>query len=188
MAAMEALTDAELVRAITAGADAARAEAELFRRFAPRIELYGRKHLRSAPAAKDLVQEVLLRVVEAIRSSRLETPASLGSFVLGTCRNVTWDARRNDEKQSRLAREASALAGLATDAPEPVEPGAVVRLLGCMSGLSGREEAVVRMSFWEDRAAEEIGTRLGLSAGNVRVIRHRALARLVVCMNVERPE
>ena len=42
MAGMEALTDAELVQAITAGTDAARAEAELFRRFAPRIELYGR--------------------------------------------------------------------------------------------------------------------------------------------------
>lgn len=182
---MQALTDVELVLAMS-GAEGASAETELYRRFAPRVALYGRKHLRSEPAAKDLVQEVLLRVVEAIRGGRLENPASLGSFVLGTCRNVTWDVRRSDEKRARLAREAAAQAIEADGVDEPAEPGAVVRLFGCMSGLPQREAAVVRMSFWEDRLAEEIGERLGLSAGNVRVIRHRALARLMVCMNPER--
>jgi DNA-directed RNA polymerase specialized sigma24 family protein len=38
------------------------------------------------------------------------------------------------------------------------------------------------MSFWEDQSAEEIGERVGASAGNVRVIRHRALAKLQNCM------
>src|SRR6187402_3187965 len=99
---MEALTDAELVRVMRlGGAETQRAEAELYRRFAPRVESYGRRHLRSTPAAKDLVQEVLLRVVEAIRGNRLEEPERLASFVLGTCRNVTWDSRRSDEKRAR---------------------------------------------------------------------------------------
>ncbi len=181
---MEQLTDADLVRAVTSGVDAVRAEAELYRRFAPRIELYGRRHLASSLAAKDLVQEVLLRVIEAVRESRLENPASLASFVLGTCRHVTWDAHRADERRARLARAAAAHRDLA-EAPAEPEQNAVLRLMGCVGSLPGREAAVVRMSFWEDRPAEEIGARLGLSAVNVRVIRHRALARLVVCMNPE---
>jgi RNA polymerase sigma-70 factor, ECF subfamily len=44
------------------------------------------------------------------------------------------------------------------------------------------------MSFWEERAAEQIGERLGLSAGNVRVIRHRALALLARCLQQHSPE
>jgi len=185
---MEALTDAGLVQAMMlGGAGALSAEAELYRRFAPRVESYGRKHLRSTLAATDLVQDVLLRVVDAIRGRRLEEPERLASFVLGTCRNLTWGAHRAEEKRARLAQAAALNADLARDAASaPLEQSVVVQLLGCVSRLPGREAAVVRMSFWEDRVAEEIGARLGISAGNVRVLRHRALAKLVVCMNSER--
>ena len=179
---MEDLADVELVRRIAqSGADATAAEALLYRRFAPRIELYGLKHLGSRSAAKDLVQEVLLRVVEALREGRVENPERLCSFVLGTCRNVSWDTRRSDQRQARIVRETA----LTTDeaAPAPLEESDLVRLFGCMTHLPERERVVLRMSFWEDRAADEIGDRLGVSAGNVRVLRHRALGKLVGCMH-----
>jgi RNA polymerase sigma-70 factor (ECF subfamily) len=41
---------------------------------------------------------------------------------------------------------------------------------------------VVVMSFFADKAADEVGAELALSAGNVRVIRHRAIGRLRECM------
>jgi RNA polymerase sigma-70 factor (ECF subfamily) len=44
---------------------------------------------------------------------------------------------------------------------------------------------VVLATFLEDRDADEIGSTLSLTAGNVRVIRHRALARLQVCVEGE---
>ena len=59
------LSDADLAPRI-AGGDR-EAEAEMCRRMAPRIRLYGLRHLRSAPAADDLVQQVLLTVLEALR-------------------------------------------------------------------------------------------------------------------------
>jgi RNA polymerase sigma-70 factor (ECF subfamily) len=37
-------------------------------------------------------------------------------------------------------------------------------------------------TFVEDRDADEIGAAFAISAGNVRVIRHRALARLQACV------
>jgi len=60
----------------------AAAEDEICRRFAPRIRLYGLRHLRDAQAAADLVQDVLVRVIEALRGGRLREPdrfASRGS-------------------------------------------------------------------------------------------------------------
>ena len=53
------LSDAELVRRI--GAGEREAEAELFRRMAPRIRLYGLRHLRDVHASEDLTQNVLIR-------------------------------------------------------------------------------------------------------------------------------
>lgn len=177
-------TDAELAQQIAAAdGDVRAAEAALYRRFARRIELYGRRYLGSEAAAQDLVQQVILRVLEALRAGRLGNPASLASFVLGTCRNVSWDIRRAASRAQKLER--SGPDGLPVphraDA-ESLEERDVVRLFGCMNGLREREARVVRMSFWEERAAEEIGERLGLSAGNVRVIRHRALAQLAECL------
>jgi RNA polymerase sigma-70 factor, ECF subfamily len=181
---MDDVPDAELAQRIAnRGPESPGAEALLFRRFAPRIELYGLKHLGSRSAAKDLVQDVVLRVVEALRDGRVEEPDRLSSFVLGTCRNVTWDARRSDQRQARIARETAATVDDA--APPPLDGSEIVRLFGCMTALPERERVVLRMSFWEDRAADDIGERLGVSAGNVRVLRHRALGKLVGCMHAE---
>ena len=175
------VSDAELA-ALVASREA-RAEAALFARFAPRIELYGLKHLRSRPAADDLVQQVMLIVLEAVRAGRLEDPTKLASFVLGTCRNVTWDLRRAAQRRQEVEREAGSLGDLVT--PPSVTDGDVARLFHCLHRLPEREATVVRMSFMEDQTAETIGERLGLSAGNVRVIRHRALAKLAGCLHAE---
>jgi RNA polymerase sigma-70 factor (ECF subfamily) len=178
------VSDAEMARLIaSAEGEAGRAEAALYLRFAPRIQLYGLKHLGSRVAAEDLVHEVILRVLEAIRAGRLHTAGSLASFVLGTCRNVTWDARRAAQRQRRFEHELGN--DEAYTAPPSLSERDVVSLFGCLSRLPEREATVVRMSFLEDKPAEEIGARLGLGAGNVRVIRHRALAKLVICLNPE---
>ncbi len=44
-------TDADLVRSIVQGREAPEAEAELCRRMAPRLRLYGLRHLRNDQAA-----------------------------------------------------------------------------------------------------------------------------------------
>lgn len=177
-------SDAELVRRIAgAGAISTDAEALLFRRFARRIELYGLRHLGRRDAAEDLVHEVLLRVLQAIRDGRLSEPDRLASFVLGTCRLASFDLRRAERRQRNIERAA----GLAAEMLAPVDPPAlsereVLTLFRCLGGLAEREANIVRMTFMEDRAAEEIAERLEMSAGNVRVVRHRALAKLAHCM------
>jgi RNA polymerase sigma-70 factor (ECF subfamily) len=67
---LDALDEGALARRI-AGAGRApesAAEAELYRRLAPRVRLYGLRHLRDPQAAADLVQQVLLMTLERLRA------------------------------------------------------------------------------------------------------------------------
>ena len=91
--------------------DDAAAEAELCSRFAPRIRLYGLRHLRSAAAAADLVQDVLLMTLQKLRAGAVREPDRLASFILGTCRQVVVDGRRSGMRRERiLEHEAGLLA------------------------------------------------------------------------------
>ena len=156
------------------------AEAELYRRLAPRVRLYGLRHLRDRHAAADLVQQVLLMTLERLRAGKVREPERIASFVLGTCRMTVLEIRRGTRRREKLL-EAWSDPAQAFEAPEPLalDPD---RLAGCLEALSERERSVVTLSFFADKQADEVGTALAISGGNVRVIRHRALARLRECM------
>ena len=177
-----ALDDGALARRIDearAAPDSA-AEAELYRRLAPRVRLYGLRHLRDRDAAADLVQHVLLVTLERLRAGKLREPDRIVSFVLGTSRMTVLEMRRGTWRRETLLETWGETAE-AVDAPEPLalDPD---RLARCLEGLSERERSVVVLSFFADKPADEVGAELSISGGNVRVIRHRALARLRECM------
>lgn len=177
-----ALDDAGLARRITAagprGAD--RAEAELYRRLAPRVRLYGRRHLRDDQAAADLVQQVLLTTIESLRAGRLREPERLASFVFGMCRMVVLDLRRTHARRERLLDVYAGDVSAADSAESPQLDRD--RLRHCLERLSERERAVLVLSFYDEQPAQAVAGALGLSEGNVRVIRHRGLRRLRDCV------
>ena len=171
--------DAELVVRIGSGSDS-EAEAELFRRMAPRVRLYGLRHLRSADAAEDLMQQVMITTLQALRAGRLREPEKLASFVLGTCRMTVLDLRRGAQRQERLLRQFPADLPAAAPSPEPQLDHE--RLARCVEGLKERERSVVLMSFYDEQTGADVAGFLGVSEANVRVIRHRAIHRLRECM------
>jgi RNA polymerase sigma-70 factor (ECF subfamily) len=160
------------------------AEAELFRRLAPRVRLYGLRHLRDPAAADDLVQDVILLAFDALRAGKVRETERLASFVLGTCRRVVADIRRGAARRERLLKQFGPGLAAATVASDQAAPLDLPRLAGCVERLAERERAVVVLSFYSERGSDEIAAELGLSAGNVRVVRHRALGRLRECMGV----
>jgi RNA polymerase sigma-70 factor (ECF subfamily) len=180
--ALATLGDAALARRIAAQASGgdAPAEAELYRRLAPRVRLYGLKHLRDAHVASDLVQQVLMLTLEKLRAGRLRDDEQLVSFVFGTCRMVVMDLRRTSARRERL------LDRYADDVPmaDPSQSPRLdhERLVGCLQKLSERERSVLVMTFYDDQPARNVAGALGLSEGNVRVIRHRGLERLRECV------
>lgn len=177
--------DAALARRIAAAGDGidSTAETELCRRFAPRVRLYGMRHLRDPHAAHDLVQQVLLMTLERLRGGKLREPERLASYVLGMCRMVVLEIRRGTWRRETLL----ATWGDTPEAVEAPEPRAfdADRLAACLQALAERARTVVALTFFADRTADEVAKELELSAGNVRVIRHRALAKLRECMNGE---
>ena len=179
------LNDAELVRQIGSGSDR-EAEAELFRRMAPRIRLYGLRHLRDEHAAEDLTQQVLITTLEALRAGRLREPEKLASFVLGTCRMTVLDLRRGAQRKERLLEQFGA------DLLAPVQPSMPQldheQLTRCVQNLKERERTVVVMTFYDEQTGADVAGFLGVSEANVRVIRHRAIHQLRECMGVCRHE
>ena len=168
-------------RARPAGAATAE-EAELYRRLAPRVRLYGLRHLRSEAAAADLAQHVLVLTIEKLRTGQVREPERIVSFVLSTARLAARDLRRATARR----REDSALLVAVTEtmpaADAPPEPLDLDRLRRCLDALGERDRSVIVLSFYDERTASQIAGQLGLSEGNVRVIRHRALAQLHRCL------
>jgi RNA polymerase sigma-70 factor (ECF subfamily) len=178
----EADDDSALARRIIGcapGRDAA-AEAEICRRLGPRIRLYGLKHLRNEAAAKDLMQDVLIMMLEKLREGAIREPERLASFVLGAARQMVVDGRRSVVRRVRIL-EAFPIDLMPSD-EEASEPLDTARLGDCLGALPERERSVLVMTFYDDRPADAVASELGLSAGNVRVIRHRGLERLRGCM------
>lgn len=178
-----ATDDTDLAQRIAAPRGDAQAEAELCRRFAPRIRLYGLRHLRSAAGAADLVQDVLLMTLTKLRAGALRDSGKLASFILGTCRQMVIDGRRGGHRRERILETFSASLPELTEEPDEVLD--VQRLEQCLAGLAERERSVLIMTFYDDRAADEVGTALGLSPGNVRVIRHRGIEKLRSCIGAK---
>ena len=176
------LTDGDLVTQIGT-ANSPTAEAEFVRRLAPRIRLYGLRHLHCPHAADDLTQHVLLTALQALREKRLRDPAKLASFVLGMCRMATLDLRRNAQRKDRLNQQFASTLRL----PDRLTPETVDRdqLARCLQALKERERTVIVMSFYDDQTAADVSSFLGVSDTNVRVIRHRAIRQLRQCMGAD---
>lgn len=169
--------DAALARRIAAGDDRD-AEASLCRRWFPRVRAYGRLHVGAAGAA-DLEQEVLVVVLRSLREQRVNDVERLPAFVSGVARNVARDWKKGERRRGALLERFGA-----TRAESVAEPARIERLqlAGCLGKLGARDRAVVVLTYWAERDGEEIARELAMSPENVRVTRHRALKRLLHCI------
>lgn len=159
-------------------------EREVCRRLSPAIRAFARRRLRGA-AAEDFAQDALMILVGAIRAGRVEDPSRVAGFALGVCRHLAGDrAKARDRRRELVERYgATELAGDVCwdEAPTVARD----HLEDCVSQLSARARALVRATFFDEDADAAIGEAMGITAQNVRVIRHRALASLRECL--ERP-
>jgi RNA polymerase sigma-70 factor (ECF subfamily) len=138
-------------------------------------------------AVREFQQDVLLVFVEALRRGAVEDPARVAGFVLGICRNVALDRARQRER--RVALWEAFGETIAPHAPGTPEHATIeiMRLEDCLTDLSQRAREAVWMSYGELRTHAEVAQRLGVSEGNARVLRHRALAALRKCLAIPKP-
>lgn len=156
--------------------------ASAVQRMRPAIRAFARRRLSGADA-DELVQDVTLLLVEALREGRVKELSALGSFTLGLCRNVVRDRARVAQRRAELWERYGPL-----EEPSHEGPGSQVLfnrgvLEDCLAQLTQRTRAVLKQAYVEDAPNPEIATALSLSEGNVRVIRHRALSQLRECLD-----
>jgi RNA polymerase sigma-70 factor (ECF subfamily) len=179
---LEAATDEALARRIAGGVRGSTdaEEAELYRRFAPRVRLYGRRHLRNEAASEDLAQDVLLLAIERLHAGEVRRPEEIGSFILGTSRMMAHAERRTARRREALAERFIDLT--AEVPPSPVMSLDAPRVAASLRALAERDRLVVLLTFYAEREAPRIANDLGVSPGAVRAIRHRAMGRLRDCV------
>jgi RNA polymerase sigma-70 factor (ECF subfamily) len=179
---LAAISDEALARRIAGGPPGSTdsEEAELYRRFAPRVRLYGRRHLRTAAAADDLAQDVLLLAIARLHSGDVRRPEEIASFILGTSRMMAHGERRVARRREALA--ARFMTAAAETAPESTAALDAPRVAACLRALAERDRLVVLLTFYAECEAPRIAADLGISPGAVRAIRHRAMDRLRDCV------
>jgi RNA polymerase sigma-70 factor (ECF subfamily) len=154
----------------------------LYRRFAPRVRLYGLKHLGDEMAAQDLSQQVMLVAIQRLRAGTVRNPDEIGSFILGTSRMMAGTQRRTERRRVALHARFGNHA-VSADAAEPLD---LARLEHCLDAITERERTLLILTFYGDKPAAEIAEALATTAGAVRVLRHRALAKMRTCMRAGR--
>ena len=150
-AALDAHGDAALARRIAGGPPGSTdaEEAELYRRFAPRVRLYGRRHLPSGAAADDLAQDVLLLTIERLHAGEVRRPEDIGSFILGTSRMMAHAERKVARRREALT--ARFMTTTATVAPPSIAALDTPRVAACLQSLGERDRLVVVLTFYAER-------------------------------------
>ncbi len=171
----------ELARSCAAGDR--NAERELCARLYPRVCAWSALKLRDRVAAKDLAQQTLLVLMEALRAGKVESFDRLSAFVLGTCRNTLMAWRRGERRRSAL---------LETFGPSMFDEASIdesaldrQRVVDCFAKLPSRAQTVLALTFYAEAPGDAIASELALSEANVRVLRHRALRQLRACVTGE---
>jgi len=179
-------SDGDLAREVAGSpaGQASAAEGELYRRFARRIRLFGLRHLHDDMAADDLAQQVMLIAIERLRAGEIRNPDEIGSFILSTSRMVAGGLKRTERRRQHLRQRVEIES---MDLPVDVHVFDADRIRPCLGSLRDRERMILLLTFYAERSAAEIAEAMRMTAGAVRVARHRAVAAMRECLEAGRP-
>ncbi len=161
-------------------------EAGLVNQFRERLRLFALRRLRDSAAAEDVAQETLRRVVEACRAGRLQNPSALPSFVFQTAHHICLQHFRSSSREGR------ALQRLGSEDTQNRDPHPLTALIGdeqrnavrqALERLSAEDRDLLRKMYYEEVDSGMLAQSLGVTAGALRVRKHRVLARLAAVLN-----
>jgi RNA polymerase sigma-70 factor (ECF subfamily) len=135
--------------------------------------------------AVDCVQEGLCTFLLLARKGELDAaPAEWGPLLATMIKN----AARNRRRRHFVALPHVELADASAEAPLSdevlVRAEEHLRLKACVSELCEIQKAVVTLRMLEERSGEDVAQALGITAGHVAVLLHRAKRSLRDCMGV----
>lgn len=133
-----------------------------------------RRQVRPPVEPADIVQEVFVRAIPAIKAGRVE---NIQAFIHGIARNLSAEAMRQQQRWSRWLVETDQSYDVADDAPSPEAHAAgrseLDRLHNAIARLPPRCREVFAMRHIELLEKTEIATRLGIHIKQVeKQLRH----------------
>lgn len=130
----------------------------------------------------DLVQEVAMAAFKSFPTFDPERPFT--AWALGIARHRVHQHWRTLSRQRPLFQDVTLLDELATISAELDDTLADERraLRDCLGSVEGRSWELVRLHYLDGLPAEDIGEKLKLASGHVRVLLHRVRAALKTCI------
>lgn len=165
-----------LVDAAKAGDE--RALSELYQTYFPRVYRYILARTGSPHDAEDLAEEVFMRVLEAIeRFQHREAPFSAWLFRIA--HNAVISQRR---KESARGKSGPLLEGIPVSTAGPdelVEQRLILNeVMEAARKLPEAQRQVITLRFTAGLSVAETALAMGKGEGNVKVIQHKAIAKL----------
>jgi RNA polymerase sigma factor (sigma-70 family) len=150
--------------------------AELYREYLPRILNYIRLRVDGEDLAQDLTAAVFERAVA--RQHTLRKREAFGAWLFRIARTTVAGYYR--QRRPTLSLDAAAGNPSADASPPEVvmRREELGRMRLALSGLSEREQEIIRLKFGGGLGNQEIAKILRLRAGHVAVILYRALRKL----------
>lgn len=155
------------------------AEATLAEYLGPRLRVMMRAKTRDAELARDLAQDALIAVLQALRRGQLRDPARLIAFVHGVARNVANNHVRSHRDDTGHEPLSDALAQPLDEIDAHERRDLVARGL---AGISTSDREILDLILVEGLKPGEIAMRLGLAPEVVRTRKSRALKRVLAAL------
>jgi RNA polymerase sigma factor (sigma-70 family) len=151
------------------------AENELVRYFSPRILAMLCARTRDREASRDLLHDVLITVLRALRNGQLRQLDRLAAFVQGITRNTTQSyARGRTLREQPLAEEPPAAGS--GDAVEESQRAELVRL--ALQELEPMDREILLRTLVEGQKSGLIARALGMDSAVVRQRKSRATRKV----------
>jgi RNA polymerase sigma-70 factor (ECF subfamily) len=173
---LDAHGERAIVDAAKTGDEAALAE--LYNLYFPRVYRYILARMGNPYDAEDLTEEVFLRVLDAIgRFQWREAPFSAWLFRIA--HNAVISQRRKEGARGRSSPLSEALAVDSQGPEEMVENRlALNEIMKAAETLPEAQRRVISLRFAAGLTVAETARAMGKGEGNVKVIQHKAIAKL----------
>jgi RNA polymerase sigma-70 factor, ECF subfamily len=164
------------------------AEDEFVRSYSAALGTVLRARLRDPEAAREVANDVLLAVLNAIWAGRLSDRGRLSAFVMGTARNLANSYRRRRARRPLEEMLADNLAAADT-APDRDRRDRMRSVFDEVQHLDDTDRAVVGLTLAQGLKPAAIARALRLSPQVVRTRKCRAIRRLAQLLQpTPRPE
>ena len=172
----EARSERPLVDAARTGDEIA--VAELYNAYFPRVYRYMLARIGNVGDAEDLTEEVFIRVLDALgRFEWREAPFSAWLFRIA--HNAIISHQRRDGARGRHAPLSPTLP-MNTQGPEEMVEARLTleEVMRATENLPEAQRQVIALRFGAGLSVAETARALGKGEGNVKVIQHKAIAKL----------